>query len=109
MDIKRFNAIMDNLKADALERVKRLTPVRTGNLQNSVRARDLPNGGFEIYIDTVQAPYAKYTIEPWTDGRFNGKPNPNEGWSEDAAKIFIRETKAKLNASTIKISKGTGE
>ena len=110
MNIKRFNYVMEDLKADALQTIKMVTPVRTGNLQNSVKVRDLPNGGFEIYIDTVQAPYAIHTIDPWIDGRFNGKANPNEGWSEEAAKIFIRKAKLRLNARIAKTnSKGTGK
>ena len=79
MNEKRFNQVMAALKADALKIVKQSAPVRTGNLQDSVRARDLPGGGFEIYIDTQQAYYAEYTIEPWIHDRWNGRENPNEG------------------------------
>jgi len=97
MDKKRFNSLIDQLKADALRTIKLSAPVRTHNLQNSVRVRDLPNGGFEIYIDVGQAPYAPYTIEPWIHGHWNGRENPNEGWTEEAAEEFIKVTKFKLN------------
>jgi hypothetical protein len=57
------------LKLQAYHMVRNSSPIRTGNLQNSVRVRDLDNGGFEVYIDTNQAPYAIYTLEQWTHPR----------------------------------------
>ena len=96
MDRKRFNSLIDTLKADALKTVKLSSPVRTGNLQNAVKVRDLPSGGFEIYIDTNKAWYAEYTIEPWIHDRWNGRANPNEGWTEEAAQEFLRRSKARL-------------
>lgn len=107
MDENRFNAMMEELKRDALKQVKNVTPVDTGNLRNSVRSRDLPNGGFEIYINTEQAPYAKHTIDPWTDGRFGNKQNPNEGWTDTAGRIFVNMAKLKLRGNIT--GKGTGE
>jgi hypothetical protein len=69
MEINRFNKLLEVLKRDALKTIKDSSPVRTGNLQDSVKVRDLPNGGFEIYIDTLQASYASATIDPWVHGR----------------------------------------
>jgi hypothetical protein len=87
-----------HLKQKALQMVKNSAPVRTGNLQNSVYARDLEDGGFEIYIDTTQANYAQYTLEQWTHPRWNGKQNPNENWAYEASNEFMVYAKARLQA-----------
>ena len=87
---------IEHLKQQALQMVKNSSPVRTGNLQNSVYARDLPDGGFEIYIDTNQAPYAQYTLEQWTHPRWNGKQNPNEGWAYEASREFMQYATSRL-------------
>lgn len=98
MNQKRFETIMSSLKQEALQIIKISAPVRTGNLQDSVKARDLPNGGFEIYIDTNQAPYAEATTNTWVSPQWNGRKNPNEAWDKEAADNFIRKVKSKLNA-----------
>ena len=84
------------LKVRAFMDVRNSSPVRTGNLQNSVRAVDRADGGFEIYIDTKQAPYAIYTLEQWVHPRWNGKKNPNEGWAYHASKTFTDFVKIRL-------------
>lgn len=96
MDSKRFEQLLDALKRDALKTIKNSSPVRTGNLQSAVKVRDLPNGGFEIYIDTLQASYAEATTGPWVHGRWHGRANPNEGWDQEAAQEFIKRTKIRL-------------
>lgn len=105
MNYKRFVNAMNDLKSDALKTVKQSSPVRTRNLQNSVKVRDLPNGGFEIYIDTQQAYYAEFTIEPWVHDRWHGRANPNEGWTEEAANEFIKRARIKLNGDITKRGK----
>jgi len=99
MDAKQFNRLLEALKTDALRTVKQSAPVRTGNLQNAVKLRDLPNGGFEIYIDTLQAYYAPYTIEPWVHGRWHGRENPNEGWTSEAMNEFVKRTKLRFRGT----------
>ena len=101
MDKQRFDKLLEALKADALKTVKESSPVRTGNLQSAVKVRDLPNGGFEIYIDTNQAYYAPYTIEPWIHGRWHGRENPNEGWTSEAMVEFIARAKVKVQGQII--------
>lgn len=107
MNKRQLNATLDKLKAEALRVVKLSAPVRTGNLQDAVKVRDLPNGGFEVYIDTGQAPYAPFTIEPWTHGQWNGRANPNEGWFDEAIDEFVRRTKLQLKGQII--SKGVNK
>jgi hypothetical protein len=85
-----------HLKAKAIMMIKNSAPVRTGNLQNSIFVRDLPDGGFEVYIDGNKAPYAIYTLEEWTHPRWNGKQNPNEGWAYEATKDFIKYAQTRL-------------
>jgi len=102
MDIYRFNKVLETLKRDALKAVKQSAPVRTYNLQNSIKVRDLPNGGFEIFIDTNQAPYAEATIGPWVHGRWHGRQNPNEGWYDESIEQFIKTAKVRLSGQIIR-------
>ena len=96
MTRKELNVIVSGLKEEALLMVKNSSPILTGNLQNSVYARDIPGGGFEIYIDTSQAPYAIYTLEQWVSPQWKGKKNPNEGWAYEASKGFATRVQNKL-------------
>lgn len=91
MNYSRFRNSMNRAKNDALRAAKSACPVDTGNLRNSIYARDLPNGGFEIYIDTSQADYAIYTTDD------TGRKNPNLGWSENVAGLIIKDITIKLN------------
>ena len=95
MNQKQFKDVMRQLKLEALKTVKNSAPVRTGNLQDSVKVRDLVGGGFEIYIDTVQADYAKYTTEPWEKGL-----NPNQYWDKEASALFVKRAAFRLNGRT---------
>jgi len=90
MNQRDFNREMQEFRKEALQAVKNSAPVRTQNLQNSVYDRDLPNGGFEIYIDTSQAPYAEATTDTWVSPQWGGRANPNEGWEVEAADLAIR-------------------
>lgn len=57
-------------------------PYRTGNMRESTTAQKESETRSYIVVGGTKAPYAPYTQFPWTDGRFGGKPNPNEGWME---------------------------
>ena len=43
-------------------------------------------GEYTIWVDGFIAPYAVYTNEPWTSPKWNGIPNPNEHWIDNAVK-----------------------
>jgi hypothetical protein len=49
----------------------------------------------EIYVSLPKAPYMPYTNEPWVSPKWNGKPNPNEAWWNDAI-VLIMEELAKM-------------
>ena len=89
MEQAKFYASMKELKREALETYRASTPVKTGYQKEHIFARDLPNGGFEIVVDTD---YVQYTTDPWTVGI-----NPNEGWDDEAAAHVIQRAKTKLN------------
>lgn len=68
-------------KAFALEYLKDVlkvfAPKDTTNLSvNGIRIADSDY----ILIGGEVAPYAVYTNESWTSGKWNGRKNPNEGW-----------------------------
>ena len=85
---------------DAVSDLKEHAPYDTGNLKASVKVERLANT-FVIYVDIGnedtrakrakgEAPYMKYTNEPWST--FNpplyGRQNPNEGWWDRSAERF---------------------
>lgn len=76
----------ENLFKEAINalRTSGIIPIDTGNLAyNSIKAIWVSEKTFRIYIDESVAPYAKYTIEPWSKGE-----NPNQGWL-DRAVLYI--------------------
>lgn len=91
MTQKQFEQKMEYLKRMAISIFKTATPVRTGYQKANIYAKDLPNGGFEIIVDT---PYAEYTTQPWKDGL-----NPNEGWADEAAKDFKNKARIILRSN----------
>lgn len=95
MNENNFDNIMKDLKREALARYIAATPVDTGYQKRNIYARDLPNGGFEIIVDTE---YFEYTEDPWTN---RSSSNPNEGWAEEVSKDVLRLAKSKLGARTL--------
>ena len=86
----------DNIQRAILRAVaeaKKKSPYDTGNLRNQgVKYVVHSQGELRIYIDENEAPYMKYTNEPWD--RFapplRGKKNPNQGWWGKAAEAVAR-------------------
>ena len=54
---------------------------------NAIRIEFNSDRSFTIYVDESIAPYMPYTNEPWMAKKWNGKPNPNEGWWEKVVEI----------------------
>lgn len=71
----------DELCAECEEILRDAAPVDTGHLREYGVQRVMYNNTCVLYIDETEAPYMKYTNEPWN----NGKKNPNEGWFDRAA------------------------
>jgi hypothetical protein len=62
-------------------------PVDTGNLkENAIRIVYSSKDECTLGVDGFIAPYAVYTNEPWTSPKWNGIPNPNEHWIDNAVK-----------------------
>lgn len=96
MTRKELDVLLVELQEICLETIENsgFTPEDTHNLKDSIRVKKLSNNGFEIYIDTTQAWYTKYTLGPWVSEQWNGKTNPNEGWLERV----VLECKTKIIA-----------
>jgi hypothetical protein len=101
MTERELLAKMRDIAARAKVLVIQQAPVRTGNLVNSIQVSYTATG-FKIYIDNNQAPYAAYTIEPWTSTRWKGKSNPNQGWFDDAVEIVARYIATVLGEPVVK-------
>ena len=75
-------------------------PHLTGNMANNALKYREEGDEFIVYIDGLGkdsiAPYYPYTEFPWTDPRWHGKKNPNEGWVERFQEEFARRLAAKL-------------
>lgn len=81
----------DYICQKAVEYVKELCPVDTGNLKyNAIQFYYIDETTFRIEVNEDIAPYMPYTNEPWTASRWNGAKNPNEGWWELATR-FVAE------------------
>lgn len=77
----------------AVAEVKRESPYRTGNLRIFGVSSRVANGReLDIYVNEEEAPYMKYTNEPWSKFKppLRGKKNPNEGWWGRAARAAAR-------------------
>jgi len=97
----QIQKLMNDLEKEALRNVRNSAPVKTGNLRDSVYSVRIGNM-ILIRINTGKAPYAPYTIEEWTNPRWNGKTNPNQYWDRRGSQNFINYAKAKLKAKIIK-------
>ena len=90
---------------EAVEIIRKKAPKDTGNLAyHSIKYHWLNDHQFEIYVDVGdtdafvesreykqgEAPYMPFTNEKWTSPRWNGKPNPNENWWNDAVEEVVR-------------------
>lgn len=84
----------------ALNYLRSLTPIKTGNLRyNATNIESLGEGKWRLYIDENIAPYMKYTEEPWEQKtikmgnfkkggiieRMRTWKNPNQGWFQKAS------------------------
>lgn len=84
----------------ALNYLRSLTPIKTGNLRhNATNIESLGEGKWRLYIDENIAPYMKYTEEPWEQKtikmgnfkkggiieRMRTWKNPNQGWFQRAS------------------------
>lgn len=89
-----------------LREIRKMTPVRTGNLQASTTTKRIGENTFEIYVNAGDDPYAKYergrapyvpfVNEVWISPRWHGRKNPNEGyWNngvERAMQLLAKKT-----------------
>lgn len=82
--------------------------VVTGNLKfNAIKYRWKNATTFEIYVDEDVAPYMPYTNEKWISPRWNGTPNPNEKWWENACKEIIEYIQHEImKMRWLKVKKG---
>ena len=74
------------LRAFAVAR--RHAPFDTGNLRHfGMKSSVVGPNQFNIYVDVREAPYMRYTNDPWTNfgPPLRGHINPNEGWWSRAA------------------------
>ena len=62
----------------------------------------------EIYINDKIAPYVYYTNERWLSPKWNGHPNPNEGWVKKGVNEIVDLIVASTHGSKSKWEKITG-
>ena len=75
-----------------VKRLRELAPKDTGNLAfQSITKVTVSDTTIEIYVNQDIAPYMPYTNEPWISPKWNGKPNPNESWWNNAMELILQE------------------
>lgn len=79
----------------ALALTKAASPVRTGQLRDSIKLLAVDNG----YQIIVTAPHFGYTEGKWTHPRWRGRDNPNEAWFTNAIDLIVRILKIELGGS----------
>lgn len=110
MTVKQIQGIAK----EALELVRAMSPIDTGNLRyNGIRI-DWPNARtFRISVDEHIAPYMPYTNEAWEHKlikmgnfvpgqiveRMRTWDNPNEGWWDRAARAVAELVAAKTGGT----------
>ncbi len=97
------SAQFKSLGEEALNILKSLAPIDTGNLRyNAIRIEWTNENSFELYVDERIAPYMPYTNEVWRQKlikmgnflpgqvveRMRTWRNPNEGWFDRAARTI---------------------
>ena len=96
--------IFDRVFLQAVDELRKKAPKDTGNLAyNAIKYKWISDHQFEIYIDVGDtdafvagekylqgtAPYTPFTNEKWISPYWNGKPNPNENWWNNAIEFII--------------------
>ena len=102
----------DKVFLRAVDLLRKKAPKDTGNLAyNAIKYRWNSPTQFEIYIDVGDtdaftrgqplikglAPYTPFTNEVWISPRWNGKPNPNQNWWNNAIEEIIKYIAKRLN------------
>ena len=78
-----------------------------GNLRyNATNMESTGETSWEIYVSgdgtNGIAPYAPFTNEPWLSPRWNGKPNPNEGWFQRFVEFVANDMAKTLGGVVVK-------
>lgn len=71
-------------------------PYDTGNMALNALQVSVVGELIDVTVNEDIAPYAPYTNEPWLSDKWNGKPNPNQGWWDKFAEEFAKRLTAKL-------------
>ena len=119
-DIERLVLLM-------VKDIKKVAPIRTGNLRDSIRLEEVEPFKWVIYVNagddaflrptyftskkkkpvyTISgenlrgiAPYMPFTNEPWISPKWNGRRNPNQGWWQKACAIAMTNLQMRLNGT----------
>ena len=98
MTQREFERTLQRAVEDAHLLVQQVAPVRTGQLQRSIKLVATAEG-YSIIVDTGEAPHMPYTEEKWLHERWKGRANPNEGWFREVTELVFRLLRARLRAS----------
>lgn len=96
--------IFDRIFLEAVDQLRKVAPVDTGNLRDSIKYQWINDHEFEIYVnvgdtnafresqhyDIGQAPYMPFVNEEWISPRWNGAKNPNQDWWNKAIENVIK-------------------
>lgn len=95
MTVEQFQIRLLRVVERALAIMQSQAPVRTGELQASIKLLAVENG-YEII---VTAPHFGYTEGKWTHPRWKGRQNPNEAWWSLGTDLIVRMIQSELGGS----------
>ena len=86
--------LFDRVFLEAVDQLRKVAPVDTGNLRDSIKYKWISDHEFELYVNVGdtdalvnnqtyikgQAPYMPFVNEEWISPKWKGKKNPNQDW-----------------------------
>ena len=97
------------IAVDLQKYLRSVCPYDTGNMSETIRLEIVSPDECRVIIGGEPAPYAVYTNEPWIADKWHGKKNPNQGWIDDAVKVFASTLAPRLKGEFSTIKTGGNE
>ena len=106
--------MFDRVFLEAVDQLRKVAPVDTGNLRDSIKYKWISENEFEIYVNVGdtnaflekqyyekgQAPYMPFVNEEWISPKWKGRKNPNQDWwnttIEDVIQFIAKRLGGKL-------------
>lgn len=96
--------LFDRVFLEAVDQLRKVAPIDTGNLRDSIKYQWISDHEFEIYVNVGdtnafvenqyymkgEAPYMPFVNEEWISPKWKGAKNPNQDWWNRAIEMVIQ-------------------